>query len=193
MDRTLRTSFPGALALAALLVIGLPSAVAKEPPPASSPAAAPGSPLDALRFLVGTWNGASSGEPGEGTGTATFAYELDGRVLVRRSRTAFPAAQGKPGVVHEDLMVIHAEPGGRIGAEYFDSEGHVIRYAVEVAPDGRRAVFSSATGAPGPAFRLTYASVDADTVDVAFAIAPPGKPGEFTTHVAGRTCRAAKR
>jgi len=157
-------------------------------------AAAPASPLDSLRFLVGTWRGESAGEPGQGSGTATFAFELDGRVLVRRGRTEFPAATGKPAIVHEDLMVIHAVPGTRkLEADYFDNEGHVIKYTVEVSRDGQRAVFSSEPEPSSPTFRLTYARVDENTVDVTFEIAPPGSPGAFKAHVSGRTRRVAQR
>ena len=91
-------------------------------------------------------------------------------------------------------MVIHVVPGTRnLEADYFDNEGHVIEYTVEVSRDGQRVVLSSEPEPSSPAFRLTYERVDDDTVDVAFAIAPPGKPGAFTTHVSGRTRRAAPR
>lgn len=35
------------------------------------------------RFLVGTWTGEGQGQPGNTIGTATFAFELNGRILVR--------------------------------------------------------------------------------------------------------------
>jgi len=159
----------------------------------SSPPAA--SPLEPLRFLVGTWRGEGSGTPGQGSGTATFAFELDGRVLVRRSLSDYPAAAGRPATVHEDLMVIHPAPGGHgLQAIDFDNEGHVIEYDdIAVAPDGRRVVLTSEIERSAPTFRLTYAKVDDDTVDVTFAIAPPGKPEEFTTYVSGRTRRTPSR
>ncbi len=154
---------------------------------------APASPLDALRFLVGMWRGESAGEPGQGSGTATFAFDLDRKVLMRRSRTEFPGEAGKPAIVHDDLMVIHAAPGTRrLEADYFDNEGHVIEYTVEVSRDGQRAVFSSEPEPSSPTFRLTYARVDENTVDVTFEIAPPGSPGAFKAHVSGRSRRMAR-
>ncbi len=155
-------------------------------------AAAPALPLEPLRFLVGTWQGEAGGEPGQGSGSATFAFDLDGRVLVRRSRTTYPPADGKPGIVHDDLLVIHAAQGGGLEAVDFDNEGHVIEYTVAVSPDGKRVEFTSEPEPSSPTFRLTYSQVDANTVDTAFAIAPPGSPTAFRTHVTGRTHRVAR-
>ncbi len=159
---------------------------------ASAAGAEPASPLDPLRFLVGTWQGEAGGEPGQGSGSATFAFDLDGRVLVRRSHTTYPPADGKPGIVHDDLLVIHAARGGGLEAVYFDNEGHVIEYAIAVSPDGKRVQFTSEPEPSSPTFRLTSSRADADTVDTAFAIAPPGSPTAFRTHVTGRTHRVAR-
>ena len=163
------------------------------PTPAAVAAVAavkPSSPLDALRFLVGTWQGEGSGQPGRGSGAASFKLDLDGRVLVRRSHSDYPTAGGKPAVVHDDLMFIYATPG-RVGLEamYFDNEGHVIKYAAEVSPDGRRVVFLSEAEPAMPTFRLTYARVGEDVMDVVFEIAPPGAPGSFKPYVSGRIRR----
>jgi hypothetical protein len=164
--------------------------VVPTPPLAAVAAVKPSSPLDALRFLVGTWDGDGAGQPGRGTGATSFRLDLDGRVLVRRSHSVYPAAGGRPAVVHDDLMVIYAAPGGGgLGATYFDNEGHVIEYAAEVSPDGRRVVFLSEAEPAMPTFRLTYARVAEDLVDVTFEIAPPGSPNRFTPYVSGRVRR----
>jgi hypothetical protein len=42
-------------------------------------AAVPSSPLDAVRFLAGTWRGEASGESGRGSGSASFAFDLGTR------------------------------------------------------------------------------------------------------------------
>lgn len=150
----------------------------------------PTSPLDGVRFLVGTWQGEGSGQPGQGNGSASFKLDLDGRVLVRRNHSEYPAAPGKPAAVHDDLMVIYPEPGtGRLEAVYFDNEGHVIEYTGEVSPDGRRVVFISEAEPTTPTFRLTYTRVGDDVVDVAFDVAPRSSPGTFKPYVSGRTRR----
>jgi hypothetical protein len=98
-----------------------------------------------FQFLVGDWVGEGSGQPGAGQGEFSFAAELGGQILVRRSFN-----QPASGPRHEDLMVVYLEPEPR--AIYFDSEGHVIHYQLS-APAKGRAVFES-SDAPG--YRLTY-------------------------------------
>jgi len=139
-------------------------------------------PFAPVRFLAGEWVG--EGQPGQGSGGFTFAFELDGKAMVRRSTASYPAANGRPAVRHEDLMTVFAE-GDRLKAFYLDNEGHVIRYTVT---QGDGVVFLSDDQA-GPRFRLTYKAKAADLVSVAFAIAPPG--GAFATYVEG-DCRRKK-
>lgn len=119
-------------------------------------------PFDSLRFLQGDW-------VAEG-GSFSLRPELGGKVLVRHNLSGS----------HEDLMVISHD-----GADYWDNEGHVIRYTVTA--DGKSAVFLSKEDAPGPRYRLTYVSTGADTVSIKFEIAPPGKP--FQLYLEGKARR----
>ncbi len=57
---------------------------------------------------------------------------------------------------------------------------------------GRRAVFTSEPVPAAPRFRLTYARVAEDVVDVTFEIAPPGSPDAFKTYVSGRSKRTSR-
>src|SRR5205085_11953778 len=80
--------------------------------------------------LAGAWVADSSG-PGTPTGGFEFVPDLQGRVLVRRNFAEYPKTKDRPATRHEDLMVIfHQGAGTR--ADYYDNEGHVIRYAVTV-------------------------------------------------------------
>lgn len=99
-----------------------------------------------LQFLVGNWTGEGTGQPGAGQGDFSFAPELDGHVLVRRSFNQLAS-----GPRHEDLLIVYLE--GEPRAIYFDSEGHVIHYTVSV-PAANSVVFES-KDAPG--YRLSYA------------------------------------
>ena len=90
------------------------------------------------------------------TGWTTFSRELGDRVVVRRNHASYPAKDGKPASDHDDLMVLFAEDG-RVRAEYFDNEGHVIRYEVQAPAPPGTLVFLSEARPGAPRFRLTYA------------------------------------
>jgi len=136
--------------------------------PAPSPSLA--APLSSLAPLVGTWEGSDPDR--HSTGQFTFAPELGGRVLVRRSYNTSPEGR------HEDLMVVFATPAG-LRASYFDNEGHAIQYAVAVT--AQRVALASDDVAGQPRFQLTYDVHGADELVVDFAIAMPGaEPRHYT-------------
>ena len=154
---------------------------------AAAAAAEPADPWKPLQFLVGEWVAEGEGAPGQGSGSFSFQLDLEGKVLVRRNRSDYPAAGVRPAFHHEDLLVIYADSGGKdIRAIYFDNEGHVVRYQVESLGDTVR--FLSEASAPEQRFRLTYRKTSRDTVIVEFEIAPPGKPEAFA-HYAGGAAR----
>lgn len=139
--------------------------------------------------LVGEWKGEGTGSPGDGSGVASFRFDLEGRVLVRRNVADYPAAGEKPAVHHEDLMVVY--PGTSFSearAIYFDNESHVIEYTAAWSPDGKMLTFLGASSAPGPRFRLVYKVLGPDRISVDFDIAPPGAMG-FKTYVTGINVR----
>jgi len=166
------------LTLAVVLIAGVPGRTA-----------APTDPWAACRFLLGEWVG-EGGPSGRGTGTFTFALDLQDKVMVRRNHAELPAGTGRPAAVHEDLMVIYPDEGGKAPkAIYFDSEGHVIHYAVSASEDQRVLTFVSDPQPTGPRFRLSYTKEGADAVAIKFEIAPPGKPDEFKTYLEGKARR----
>ena len=143
----------------------------------------------ALDSLVGAWTGEGQGQPGTGSGDFTFQRELSGKVLVRRSQADYPAAQGRPAVHHEDLIVVYQDQAGAFPrAVYFDSEGHVIRYAVRASAAGDTLEFLSEPDSAAPAYRLRYVRTGPGLMRITFDIAPPGKPGEFRQYLQG-ACR----
>ena len=165
--------------LRSILVLALAPVLVAQAPPAAD-AFAP------VRFLAGAWTGEGSGSPGTSVGAATFRFELDGRVLVRRSHAEVAATKGRPAFRHEDLMTVFIE-AGRLKAHYLDNEGHGIRYAVSEVADG--VAFTSEPG-PGPRFRLSYLRRPGGAVAVRFEIAPPDKPDAFSPYLEGLTRRA---
>lgn len=49
-----------------------------------------------LRFLLGDWIGEGSGNPGQGTGSFTFAFDLDEKILIRRNHMEYPENKRSP-------------------------------------------------------------------------------------------------
>lgn len=141
-----------------------------------------------LRFLVGSWVAEDVGQAGA-AGEFSFAPDLQSRVLVRRNQARFPSQEGRPATVHDDLMVICQEGDqGSRKAVYFDSEGHVIQYALATSVESGTWTFTSDPG-NGPRFRLVYKKLDENRVSVKFEIAPPEKPGEFRLYLEGSARR----
>ncbi len=144
------------------------------------------SPWARLQFLIGSWSGVGSGQPGQPTkGGTTFSFNLDKKIIVRKNRAEYPPKPGeKTGAVHEDLMIIYQEPGtGAFKAIYFDNEGHAIKYDVSFAAQGSGVMFDSEGDGKGPRFRLIYEPAKDGALTVEFFIAPPG--GELKSYVKG--------
>jgi hypothetical protein len=139
---------------------------------------------DQWSFLIGEWQGEGGGQPGQGGGTFTFFHDLDHHILVRKSHSEYPASGDKPAIVHDDLMIVYPEsPGSQMKAVYFDNEGHVINYSVTF-PEGAIVLTSQKTENM-PVFRLTYTSLDKETVDTNFEMSRDGE--HFMTYVRGKS------
>ena len=153
----------------------------------SSPGAEPGAiNWDQWRPLVGQWQAAGKGNPGDGAGGFSFSFDLQNQVLVRKSHTEYPAAGGRPAFSHDDLMVIYIDQAAHaFRAEYFDNEGHVIRYTAGFSSDGRTLTFVSDQAPSQPTFRLAYVRNPDDTLGIKFEIAPPDAPEKFKMYVEG--------
>ena len=136
------------------------------------------------QFLVGHWTGAGSGQPGQGSGSFSFAPDLQGSILVRKSFAEYPPANGKPGFRHDDLLILYKE-GGALKAIYFDSEQHVIRYSASAVENG--VAFVSEGPSTAPRYRFTYTSTGKDALKLRFEIAPPGR--DFATYIEGAANR----
>ena len=133
----------------------------------------------ALAWLVGDWSGAGNGAPGQGSGGFSFQFDLQGKVLVRKSFAEYPAAGEKPAYRHDDLMVVYPEAEG-FKAVYFDNEEHMIRYSIDTSTDGT-VTFVSDGPASAPRFRLAYHKTGETTLTGKFEVAPPDKP--FSTYL----------
>lgn len=109
---------------------------------------------------------------------------------MRKSYAEYPATDERPASRHDDLMIVYADAEGRLRADYFDSEGHVIRYAIHAGGDSAEFVSDAVAGAPR--FRLTYTKSGPEQLSLKFEIAPPGKPDSLKTYI-DATLRRQKR
>jgi hypothetical protein len=138
-----------------------------------------------LQFLVGSWEAVGANQLGSGEGSASFTPELNGQILVRRAFADYKTGP-QAGTRHDDLLVIYRDtPDAPARAIYFDSEGHVIRYAITF-PRENAAVFESAASEPGPRYRLSYAR-SGDTLTGTFEIAAPG--ADYKTYLSWTTVK----
>src|SRR5579864_3522443 len=117
-----------------LLLAALAIPLLLSPGNSDEPSAA--DPWASYRFLMGEWVGEGDGQPGQGKGRFSFAPDLQGKILVRKNRSDYPASAGRPAFSHEDIRIVYREDGGKEQkAIYFDSEGHVIHYRPAASAD----------------------------------------------------------
>ncbi len=135
-------------------------------------------------FLLGEWTWSGGGQPGQAKGTSTFEPDLNGTVLLRKVHLDYPASKERAAFSHDDFLYVYHDPADdSLRAIFFDSENHVIRYAVTVAPGGDSIQFLSDAAPSGTRARMTYTKVGAESVTEKFEFAPPGKPDQFATYV----------
>ena len=134
-----------------------------------------------LQFLIGQWTGQGTGSPGNGAGRFSFTPDLQGHILIRKSFAEYPAAGGKPGYRHDDLLIVYRDGAERQWrAIYFDNEAHVIRYTV--AASAKEAVFTSDGTKAEARYRMTYRAAEGtDRLGFRFEVAAPGK--ELTPYI----------
>ena len=157
----------------AILVLALPLVL-----PVATAHGAPPSLLEPLSFLLGDWDAPG---PNQSTGHTSFAPRLQDQVIVRTNTADYPAAEGRPASHHEDLMVIYLV-GKTVRADYYDSEGHAIRYVV-LTPGAGKALFLSDLIESEPRYRLIYLLKADGTLEGSFEIAPPGQPEAFKPYL----------
>ncbi|HEY3384777.1 MAG TPA: hypothetical protein VGK32_23695 [Vicinamibacterales bacterium] len=138
--------------------------------------------LAPLTFLLGDWEGGGAGTPGQGSGGTSFAAGLQDRVIIRTNFANVAATATAPASRHDDLMVIYVNDRSAVAADYFDNEGHVIRYLVTTSGVGQ-VTFTSEPVPGAPQYRLTYQAAPDGVVKGSFALAPPGQPGTFSPYL----------
>ncbi|MDP4263312.1 MAG: hypothetical protein Q8941_12370 [Bacteroidota bacterium] len=145
----------------------------------------PSAAWNKYKWLIGNWEGEGDGKPGDGKGWFSLQEDLSGKILVRKNHSEYPAKNEKPGIIHDDLMIVYPGPGmNSLKAIYFDNEGHTLQYSVSSTDSS--VVFISDKIPDSPVFRLTYKLINNGSITIKFEISPDGE--KFNTYTEGR-CR----
>jgi len=177
-----------------MMMLGLAMLLLCPAAPAPAQQAAASVNWDSLRFLLGKWVGEGTETGQAGAGYCSFEAGLQGKVLVRKNHSEYPATSDHPAISHDDLMIIYPD-GARqqLRAFYTDNEGNVIHYTVAASSDGKGAVFLGDAEPGAPRYRLTYKPAQPDHIAITFEMAPPGKPDQFQKFIEGKMRRSADR
>lgn len=135
-------------------------------------------------WLIGEWQGEGGGQPGQGGGTFSFKTDLEGKIMVRKSHSEYPASGNRPATIHDDLMIVSLDYSGNpTKAIYFDNEGHTINYTIAYALN--TIVLTSEKIPNVPTFRLTYTLLENQIVNTKFEMSQDGV--KFMTYVEGKS------
>ena len=138
-----------------------------------------------LRFLVGSWDGTASGQPGNGTVSREYRLVLRDRYIEVRSRSVYPAQEKNPkGEVHEEVGYISYD---RVRKTFvfrqFHVEGFVNTYVATATAAPNTVVFTSEAIEniqAGWRARETYRWTNGNEFTELFELAAPG--AEFTVY-----------
>lgn len=156
-------------------------AFAGSPSQAAEPTADPWAPV---RRLIGTWEGVSSGQAGDGTVTREYRLVMNDRYIHEINISRYPPqAKNKAGEVHEHQGFISYDKSlKRLKMRQFHVEGFVNTYRqADPAPEGGPLVFDSESFENfnnSWKARESYDFLSSDEFVEIFELAPPGKPFE---------------
>jgi hypothetical protein len=178
------------MALLTACAVGAQTAAqTKAPTPAPTPAQtaaltpAKPDPWAAVRFLLGSWEGKTTGGMAQAQAPGGYAFRLELRdhVMARHSRSSGCKSPDEFDCLHGDLLYIYPAGSGQgLEAMYFDNEGHVIHYAL-TTPKTDSVVMLSDPAPAGPQFRLSYDLV-AGVMTGEFQVKMPGQ-ADFTSYL----------
>ena len=165
------------LPLCCLLLMGMPAT-------AQTPAV---DPFARLSFLVGSWQGTSEGQPGNGTVRREYTRALNGRFIRVLNRSEYPAQAKNPtGEIHEDEGFFSFDRARKkLVLRQFHVEGFVNQYVEDDGAMPARIVFTTEAIEnipPGWRARETYVVHGPDAFDEIFELAESGKPFALYSH-----------
>lgn len=140
-----------------------------------------------LDFLIGTWQGTGSGQPGTSQVERHYQFVLNGQFIEVKNKSTYPPQEkNSKGEVHEDMGLISYDKGRKTFVfRQFHVEGFVNQYVLDgeasQEPDGQTIVFKTESIENIPAgwqARETYQVVSPDEFTEVFELAAPGKDFE---------------
>jgi hypothetical protein len=144
------------------------------------------SKLDKWNWLIGEWKDNSSRQPGQASYTFTFTFDLDRKIIVRKTNSSQQDITGKYNFIHQDLMIIYPDQTGKPDkAIYFDNEGHIINYKISF--EGKSIVFKNYDIGNNRVYRLTYTLNDNQTINRKFELSRDRE--NFTTFDQGTSIK----
>lgn len=140
-----------------------------------------------VRFLLGSWEGPTEGQPGKGTDRRSYRLVLRDRFIEVRNTSTYPPQEKNPkGEVHEDVGFISSDRArNRLVLRQFHVEGFVNQFVQDVPPVSGTLSFTSEAIEnipPGWRARETYIQRGPDEFEEVFELAEAGKPFEVYSH-----------
>jgi hypothetical protein len=152
-----------------------------------SPRQKPAAPVDKwapLRFVLGTWEGTSTGRSGEGIVRRQYQLVFQDQFIEVRNTSTYPAQAKNPkGEVHQDVGYFsYDRMRKRFILRQFHVEGFVNQYVQDLVPPAGDLAFTSEAieNIPfGWRARETYIVHGPDEFEEIFELAESGKPFEL--------------
>ncbi len=152
---------------------------AKEKPQATYTIPMPPQPdFRALDWLIGKWEGPTTGRKPQGEIRLAASYDLDRRFMILRQKIDLPPTKKSPGVQESWMGILskdRTQPGFLL--RIFSSTGFMTRYRVIV--EGGQMQFNPEGGEeppPGWLFRYRIVQLSDTELNLTVQAAPPGKP-----------------
>ena len=136
-----------------------------------------------VRFLLGSWEGTSSGQPGTATVRREYRFALREQFIEERHTSTYPPQEKNPkGEVHEHVSYISYDRARKqLVLRQFHVERFVIQYRQESEAPGVTLAFLSESLENTPAgwrARESYVVHGSDEFEEVFELAQTGKPFE---------------
>ena len=146
----------------------------------------PSAPADqwaSVRFLLGSWEGSSTGHAGTADVRREYRFVLRDQFIEERNTSTYPPQEKNPkGEVHEHVSYIsHDRARRRLVLRQFHGERFVIQYVEEGDASGGKLAFLSESMENTPRgwrARETYILHGPDEFEEVFELAQAGKPFE---------------